>query len=99
MAFSKKLTSTIHRAVVAYLPESKAREPITDGHLHQGLGSIFFFQLEKFPDLRAVPKCFLEVEFIDRSDVERALIVPRKETFPIIAKALSNWLIQEFGGP
>jgi hypothetical protein len=39
-----------------------------------------------------VPKCFLEVEFIDREDVENGLLKNRKETFPEIARAIAACL-------
>jgi N-acetylmuramoyl-L-alanine amidase len=97
LAFAKELAATIHRVIVPLLPESKAREPISDGHLHQGQGSYFLYQLGKIPSLKSVPKCFLEVEFIDRADSEKALIVPRKETFPVIAKALAVWFLERYG--
>jgi N-acetylmuramoyl-L-alanine amidase len=97
LRFAEGITVATTKSVSIFLPESRARAPITDIHLHTGKGSNFFFQLQKIPYLREVPKCFLEVEFIDRSDVEKDLLTNRQETFPAIAKSIALWLNDRFG--
>jgi len=96
-AFASGLTQAAHEAVVRFVPASKARESITDAHLHNGAGSNFFYQLGLRPALKAVPKCFLEVEFIDRRDVEQKLLQNRRETFPAIARAIASYLYDYCG--
>ena len=41
-AFAIGLTKATNSAVAGYLPASKARAPISDAHLHNGVGSNFF---------------------------------------------------------
>lgn len=96
LAFAQGLTRAISGAVGRFVPESKPRAVISDEHLHGGLGSNFFHQLTEFSELRDTPKCFLEVEFIDRSDVEKQLIARRQEAFPQIADALADYLEDYF---
>ncbi len=91
--FANRLTQATSRAVSEFVPDSRARAPITDSHLHGGKGSNFFFQLQRIPELRAVPACFLEVEFIDREDVERLLIQKKSAAFPKIARAVAEALL------
>ncbi|MEI6656231.1 MAG: hypothetical protein WCP45_15825, partial [Verrucomicrobiota bacterium] len=96
-AFAIGLTRATHAAVAKFLPASKARDPISDAHLHNGAGSNFFYQLGLHPALREVPRCFLEVEFIDRRDVEQKLLQHRKEAFPAIARAIAAYLYEYCG--
>ena len=96
-AFAIGLTRATHTAVAGFLPASKARDPISDAHLHRGAGSNFFYQLGLHPALKEVPKCFLEVEFIDRRDVEQKLLQHRKEAFPAIARAIASYLYEYCG--
>jgi len=96
LEFAKGVIEAVSGAVSHFVPESKPRAVISDQHLHGGLGSNFFHQLSKFSELRDTPKCFLEVEFIDRSDVDRQLIARRKEAFPQIADALADYLTDFF---
>ena len=92
-ALASRLTQAVSRGVAAFVPGSKARAPITDSHLHGGRGSHFFHQLQKIPELREVPACFLEVEFIDRTDIEEQLIRRRAESFPKIAREVAKELL------
>jgi len=97
-AFGRELAEACSEAVRRYLPESRSLGVITDGHLHGGRGSNFFFQLNRHPALREVPKCFLEVEFMDHPEVERALLSEgREERFRTIAAALAETLVGRFG--
>lgn len=91
-AFATGLIRATSEAVSKFVPNSRPREPISDAHLHGGAGSNFFHQLAKHRELASVPKCFLEVEFIDRPDVDKALLQPRKTTFPVIARAIAEYL-------
>lgn len=92
-AFAHRLAQAASRGVSAFVPDSSARAPITDSHLHGGKGSNFFYQLQKIPELRSVPACFLEVEFIDRSDVDERLIRTRSTSFPKIAREIAKELL------
>jgi N-acetylmuramoyl-L-alanine amidase len=92
--FGKALAAACNRGVRQYLPDAKSRGVITDGHLHGGLGSNFFFQMLRHKRLREVPKCFPEVEFIDNPKVERALLQDdRTGKFRVIAKEVSRELL------
>lgn len=92
--FGKGLAEACSRGVQAYLPNSKSRGVITDGHLHGGLGSNFFFQMLRHKKLREVPKCFLEVEFIDNPEVEKVLLKnDREKKFRAIAGEVAKYLV------
>ena len=91
-AFAKGLCAATSSGVDDFQPSSKPLPPIDDSHLHDGKGSNFFHQLASRPTLKNTPKCFLEVEFIDGKDVEEKLIAKRKESFPVIAKAIAEYL-------
>lgn len=93
--FAQALTDACNAAVRKFLPGSTARAPISDNHLHGGQGSNFFFQLARHPSLARVPKCFLEVEFIDHPEVQRALLDRRSEAFRAVAEALAEFLVTE----
>ncbi len=93
-AFATGLTAACSAAVRQFLPDSRPRAPITDGHLHGGQGSNFFFQLARHPALARTPKCFLEVEFIDHPAVQRGLLDRHDDTFPILASALAKHLVE-----
>ena len=93
-AFATGLIKATNAAVRKFLPESSARSPISDSHLHGGAGSNFFHQLGLLPALKTVPKCFLEVEFIDRRDVDQKLLQNRKSAFPVIARAIAGRLYE-----
>ncbi len=92
--FANRLARAAARGIAAFVPGSVARGAITDSHLHGGKGSNFFYQLNKSPDLRSVPACFLEVEFIDRTDIEEELIRCRSTTFPVIAREIARELLE-----
>ena len=96
-AFALGLIQAAHGAVARFVAGSPAREPIPDNHLHRGSGSNFFYQLGLRPALGPVPKCFLEVEFMDRGDSDRALLQHRKEAFPAIARAIAGYLYDYCG--
>jgi len=91
--FAATLASACASGVAASSPGAKARQPITDAHLHGGKGSNFFHQIQLIPELRGIPKCFLEVEFIDRKDVDDGLIRTRSSSFPKIANAIARALL------
>lgn len=96
-AFGEELAEVCSEAVRRYLPETRSLGVITDGHLHGGRGSNFFFQLNRHAALREVPKCFLEVEFMDNPAVEKALLAEgREEKFRAIAEALAGYLVERF---
>lgn len=94
LLIASQLTRTVSDEIANFFKGAQAREPITDEHLHGGRGSNFFYQLGLHPDLKGVPKCFLEVEFIDRSDTESQLLLKREEAFPKIARAIALWFAQ-----
>jgi len=94
--FAKGLVEATHAGVSQFVRASKARNPISDSHLHNGAGSNFFHQLELHPTIKEVPKCFLEVEFMDREDVEKQLFTNRKQAFPIIARSIASYLYTQF---
>ena len=91
---ASRLSAACASAVSRFLPGTKAREPITDAHLHGGKGSNFFYQIDRISQLRAVPKCFLEIEFIDRADVEENLLKRKSESFPAIAEMIASALLE-----
>jgi len=91
------LIQATHGAVVRFVAGSLAREPIPDNHLHVGSGANFFYQLSRHPSLKGVPKCLLEVEFIDRGEVDRQLLQHRRETFPVLARAIAAYLYETCG--
>ena len=91
--FATGLARAAGSAVSRFVPGSNARKPVTDEHLHGGLGSNFLHQLARHRKLDGVPKCFLEVEFIDRADVDKALLQNRRDAFPAIAGAIAAYLV------
>jgi len=90
---ARRLALAAARGVSSCMGGAAARAPIADGHLHGGKGSNFFFQLKKIPQLRNVPVCFLEIEFIDRADVDEKLIKKKGSTFPLIAAEIAKELL------
>jgi len=93
-AFAAGLASACSKGVREFLPDSKDMGVIHDSHLHGGLGSNFFFQLQRQPHLKGKPKCFLEVEFIDNPAVEKALLGDdRAEKFRTIAASVAEYLV------
>ena len=93
-AFAEGLARACTAGVKPILPGSKNRGVITDGHLHGGVGSNFFFQLQRQPHLKEVPKCFLEVEFIDNAAVEKALLSgDRAAKFREVVKPIAAYLL------
>lgn len=99
-AFGEGLAAACSEGVQRYLPQSKSRGVITDGHLHGGLGSNFYFQMLRHRQLREVPKCFLEVEFIDNPAVEKALLSgDREEKFRNVARPIATYLLQTLDPP
>ena len=97
--FARGLATACHQGVRQFLPNSKDRGVITDGHLHGGLGSNFFFQLARHRSLQSVPKCFLEVEFIDHPEVEKALLSGDRATkFAAVAEPIAAYLVDETTG-
>ncbi len=95
--FADGLARACNEGVRQFVPASKPRASIADGYLHGGMGSNFFFQLNRHESLRAIPMCFLEVEFIDRADVEQQLIRRREEAFPVIAERIAAYLVEKVG--
>ena len=93
MDFAMGLAKAANSAVSRYVPGSHARKPITDENLHGGLGSNVLHQLARHKKLDGLPKCFLEIEFMDRADVERTLLQNRRVTFPAIANAIAEYLV------
>lgn len=94
-AFGKALAAACNTGVRKYIPNAKSRGVITDGHLHGGLGSNFFFQLARQKALGKVPRCFLEIEFIDNPKVEAALLTGDREAkFRAIAKPIVAYLLR-----
>jgi len=91
-AFAKGLIAATNTGVSRYVKNSKPLAPISDGHLHGGAGSNFFHQLGLHPSLKSVPKCFLEIEFMDRKDADEQLISRREEAFPVIAREIAAFL-------
>ena len=92
--FAEGLAAACAAGVKPFLPESKNRGVITDGHLHGGLGSNFYFQLVRQPHLKGVPRCFLEVEFIDNPVVEKALLSgDRAAKFREVVKPIAAYLL------
>lgn len=91
--FANRLAKAAARGIAGFVPGSFARSVIADSHLHGGKGSNFFYQINKTPELRSIPACFLEVEFIDRTDVEDKLIRCRSTTFPAIAREIARELL------
>lgn len=99
-AFALGLVTACSKGVREYLPNSKDMGTIHDSHLHGGLGSNFFFQLRRQPQLKGKPKCFLEVEFIDNAAVEKALLGgDRAGKFRTIAASLARYLVAAIGLP
>jgi N-acetylmuramoyl-L-alanine amidase len=95
-AFALGLVSACSKGVREYLPGSKDMGTIHDSHLHGGLGSNFFFQLQRQPHLKGKPKCFLEIEFIDNAAVEKAMLGgDRAEKFRTIAASIAGYLVGE----
>lgn len=93
-AFALGLVSACSRGVREFLPGSKDMGTIHDSHLHGGLGSNFFFQLQRQPHLKGKPKCFLEIEFIDNPAVEKALLDgDRAAKFRTIAASIAAYLV------
>lgn len=93
-AFALGLVTACSKGVRDYLPGSKDMGTIHDSHLHGGLGSNFFFQLQRQPHLRGKPKCFLEIEFIDNPAVEKALLGgDRAAKFRTIAASIAGYLV------
>ena len=93
-ALAVRISRAASRGVQKFLPDSSALAPITDSHLHGGKGSNLFYQLQKHPVLRKVPACFLEVEFLDRPDVDERLLKRRAEAFPVIAGEIARELLR-----
>ncbi|MDF1754086.1 MAG: N-acetylmuramoyl-L-alanine amidase [Verrucomicrobiales bacterium] len=91
--FADGLSEACNRAVRRFVPESKSIGSIEDGYMHGGQGSNFFFQMARYRNIREVPKCFLEIEHIDRKDVEEQLIKNRDKTFPVIAAEIASYLL------
>lgn len=92
--FAEGLAEACAEGVKPFLPGSKCRGVITDDHLHGGAGSNFFFQLLRHPQLTKVPKCFLEVEFIDNVTVEKAILSgDRARKFRAVVKPIAVYLL------
>jgi N-acetylmuramoyl-L-alanine amidase len=90
--FAKGLIAATSTGVSNFVKNSKPLSPISDGHLHGGMGSNFFHQLGLHASLKRVPKCFLEIEFMDRVDVDRQLLSQRTEAFPEVAKHIAGFI-------
>lgn len=96
--FARELSAEVSAVVGRHVTGSRARPVIGDGHLHGGKGSNFFHQLGKHRSLDAVPKCFLEVEFIDSDEVEKKLLARRAEAFDEIAGAIARVILRRAAG-
>lgn len=93
-AFAEGLAAACSAGVRQFLPNSKNKGVITDGHLHGGLGSNFFYQLNRQEHMKGKPKCFLEVEFLDNPTVEAGLLKgDRPSKFRVIARSIAMYLI------
>jgi hypothetical protein len=92
LRFADGLTAVTSAAVRNFLPRSPAMDSINDHHIHDGTGAYLFYQMQRYPQLDKVPKCFLEIEFIDRKDVQGKLLDQRLVTFPVIAKAIADYI-------
>lgn len=92
--FARELSSEVSAVVGRYVSGSRAKPVIGDGHLHGGKGSNVFHQLAKNRSLDSVPKCFLEVEFIDSDEVEKKLLARRAEAFDEIAEAIARVILR-----
>ena len=86
------LAAATSAAVRNFLPRSPAMDSLNDYHIHDGTGAYLFYQMQRYPQLDKVPKCFLEIEFIDRKDVQSKLLDQRLVTFPVIAKAIADYI-------
>jgi len=93
--FARSLSAEVSRVVADYVPGSKPREVIDDSHLHGGAGSNFFRQLAAHKSLAEVPKCLLEIEFIDTKEADDGLLKRRSAAFPKIAQAIANVILRE----
>ncbi len=99
LRFADELTAATSAAVRNFLPRSPAMDSLNDYHIHDGTGAYLFYQMQRYPQLDKVPKCFLEIEFIDRKDVQGKLLDQRLVTFPVIAKAIADYIscyLQEY---
>ena len=67
-------------------------DSLNDHHIHDGTGAYLFYQMQRYPQIDKVPKCFLEIEFIDRRDVQGKLLDQRLVIFPVIAKAIADYI-------
>ena len=96
-AFAKSLTAATSAAIRKWLPDSRALPVGDDRELHGGQGSNLFHQLRtqmKTP----VTACFLEVEFMDNSAVEQALLGRnRGAAFDAVAAAISDAVVLQAG--
>jgi len=92
LRFADGLAAATSSAVRNFLPRSPAMDSLNDYHLHDGTGAYLFYQMQRYPQLDKVPKCFLEIEFIDRRDVQGKLLNQRLVTFPVIAKAIADYI-------
>ena len=93
-AFAAALTAATNKAIRTWLPDSKALLVGDDHELHSGQGSNLFFQLRS--QLKApVTACFLEVEFMDNSAVEQAILgKTRAAVFDSIAASIAETAIR-----
>lgn len=93
-AFAAGLSAACSQGVRQWLPRSRDRGVLHDDHLHGGQGSHFFFQLQRRAHLKGKPKCFLEVEFIDNPEVEKALLSRnRADKFRQVAAPIAAYLV------
>ena len=93
--FASALAEACAAGVRPFFSKAKSRSPISDAHLHGGRGSNFFHQLARYDELSAVPKVFLEVEFIDNPEVEAALLGENREAaMNSIAEAVAAHLVE-----
>ena len=92
LRFADGLAKATSVAVRTFVPHSPVMDSLNDHHIHDGTGAYLFYQMQRYPQLDKVPKCFLEVEFIDRRDVQGKLLDQRSATFPVIAKAIADYI-------
>jgi len=98
-AFARELTEEVSAVVRRYLPGSRAKTVIDDRHLHGGKGSNFFYQMARHRSLDSVPKCFLEVEFIDTVEADETILARRSEAFKEISQAIARVIVRRAEQP
>jgi hypothetical protein len=92
--FANRLARATARGIAAFVTSLLSAGAITDSHRPEGQRANFFYQLNKKSELREVPACFREVEFIDRTDSEGELIRCRSTTFLVSMSEIERELLE-----